>query len=88
MTAIKWVLKYTAADPGTVDMYFAFTTDLDDSVLFNSVSQAIIVGVNYRTIDAFHKEAVIMQVDVTQEGGVLTVLPSKNVQDQPLPPGH
>lgn len=79
----KWVLKYEPISIGS-NLYFANTPVLNSAVLFSSSGDAITVGVNYRTIDSFHKEAVVMQVDV--DGA--TVLPSKNVQDQPLPPGH
>lgn len=77
----KFVLKYTPIGSG-IDLYWLSANVLNNAVLFNSSGDAMTVGIANRTIDEFHNEAVVMQVDVEED----TVLPSKDVRDQPLPP--
>lgn len=77
----KYVLKYAPIGTG-VDIYFSGTTILNSAVLFPDVPTAISVGILNRTVDPYHNEAVVMCVEVEED----TVLPSRDVSDQPLPP--
>lgn len=83
MATTKWILKYEPIGSGVDLFYLPVTTStLNLAALFSSISAAIAVGILHRTCDEEHAEAVVMQVDVEED----TVLPSKDVRDQPLPP--
>lgn len=84
MATLKYVLKYTPIGAG-VDLFYSSTSILNNASRFNTAFDATVIGVMNRFIDAYHNEAVVMCVELQEND---TVLPSRDVKDQPLPPAH